>query len=176
MIDEVAEAFLICIDGIICDRIGKKGIKPDEFDFIRCGDNYEFYSSSKDTLNKIKTVALSALHEFEFNIEFERDWTNVKITKSHSQDLFSKLETFDNQILRDNVHSMDYSFTVLELSKKFILDQSRESCKIVKTLLKSHPRSVKYILENLTGNMVESVSDFLIITSMNLFMVESLLN
>ena len=165
MIDELAEAFLICMDGIICSRLKDINVAEDQFDIIRCGDNYECYSDSYGDLCKVDTVVMQVIHEFEFNIQYERDWTCIKITSSHLMDLTGKMaevSVASLRLLNDNVHSMDYGFAVLEFSKNVLKNESSASKGLIKRLIKIHPKSIKYVLENIPQSMVQCISDSLL--------------
>eukprot|EP00835_Amoeboradix_gromovi_P006182 NODE_682_length_5232_cov_0.148646.p2 type:complete len:301 gc:universal NODE_682_length_5232_cov_0.148646:4529-3627(-) len=153
VVDELAELFLIILDGIMVQRLIDLEIEPTEYSIIRCRDNYDIIANSRDVCTIFERICVSVIIEFELNISFESDWTQrqiVDITKE--RDLLVGISNLSlNQYLgalTKNKDSTDYGFAldicIVRMKSYF---EQKEFYPALCELLKSHPKCIKVVME-----------------------------
>eukprot|EP00834_Sanchytrium_tribonematis_P005108 NODE_289_length_10645_cov_0.615115.p2 type:complete len:449 gc:universal NODE_289_length_10645_cov_0.615115:2157-3503(+) len=164
MIDELAEAMLICLDDIACERVTNAGESKDNFNVVRFKDNYEIYADSKTTCKLVEETYVELLREMELDVQFEDDWTCRKMSNEQSKDPINLIRssnlTTGYDLLKNSVHSMDYAHVLRSYVERALSQNNRDR---LKQLLKLHPQSVKPILSKIESSLlINTISDCLL--------------
>eukprot|EP00835_Amoeboradix_gromovi_P000326 NODE_11_length_46995_cov_0.451872.p9 type:complete len:460 gc:universal NODE_11_length_46995_cov_0.451872:39018-37639(-) len=165
MIDELAEAILIYIDGIVYERFIDKKVDTETFQVCRSGDNYEIVADTPETCKLVENAYTCVLHGLELNIQFEYGWACCRFSDNiRDPFLIIKAASLDEKLRiveeASKKNSMDYGLLLEEY-----VNSSTTSCSIkhIKNLLKKHPKSVKYILDTVVDKkLIDSISDCLL--------------
>eukprot|EP00835_Amoeboradix_gromovi_P006597 NODE_808_length_4048_cov_0.263105.p1 type:complete len:481 gc:universal NODE_808_length_4048_cov_0.263105:3578-2136(-) len=156
LVDELAEAFLIILDGIIVKRVTALGISVNTFSIIRCRDNYDIIAVNNDTLILVERICVSVLLEFELNITFEPAWTRQLISyESIKSDLLVQISTVPvndcMKLLSEHRRSMDYGFALnLCITRLSSFTENAHFHSTLCELLRSHPKCIKTVMEKIS--------------------------